>query len=147
MKLTDDILKKLVIQTLNEAKKSEKGKGALVSVKAAHKPTKEQVKPTFKKKTTAPKNSTSDPFIEKAKEDALDKFDKAPKTAAKVEKIATKGKSVDSKTGAQKGSFKAKATKPEEPKRIAKPAFVVKESYSKSDLAKFIYEQAKKSLK
>lgn len=164
MKLTDAILKKIVLQTLKEAKEkpianvktssvSEKGtkgsdsKGAKVSVKASGNAEKKQPTPNFKQKTTQPAAKTGDPFTEVAKDDAGDKFDKAPKQAAKVEKIATKGKAVNSKTGSQKGSFKAKATKPDEVKRIAKPAFTMKESYSKKDLAKFIYEQAKKSLK
>ena len=145
MKLTDTILKELVLKTLKEAKESNGKKGALVSVKAGKKPTTVQVKPTFKKKTTAPKVSASDPFDIKAKDNALDKFDKAPKTAAKVSITGTK--SINKTTGANKGTFSKTAPKEKKDKPIAKPAFVVKESYSKKDLAKFIYEQAKKSLK
>ena len=142
MKLTDSILKEFVLKTLKEAKE---GKGALVSVKAGKKPTEKQVKPTFKKKTSAPAVSVGEPFTEKAKENALDKFDKAPKTDAKVSITGTK--SIDSKTGANKGTFSKKAPKEKKDKPIAKAAFTMKESYSKKDLAKFIYEQAKKSLK
>ena len=167
MKLTDEILKQFVLKTLKEAKESkskpianvkkssvsEKGtegsdsKGAKVTVKPSSKTGGKQAKPNFKEKTTPPPASAGDPFTEVAKDNAGAKFDKAPKQAAKVEKIGTKGKAVNSKTGSQKGTFKAKATKPEAVKRIAKPAFTMKESYSKSDLAKFIYEQAKKSIK
>lgn len=138
MKLTDEILKKLVLETLKE-------NGALVSVKAARKPTKEQVPPTFEKKKGAPAKGASDPFTEKAKENAGDKLDKAPKQAVKTSIVGKK--SINKTTGAHTGTFKKTAPAAKKVERIAKPAFEMKESYSKTDLAKFIYEQAKKSLK
>ena len=143
MKLTDALLKEFVLKTLNEAKQK---KGALVSVKPSSKTTEKQAKPAFKTKSNAKApEKAGDPFVEPAKEDALDKFDKAPKTDAKVSITGTKA--VNKKTGANKGSFSKKAPTEKKDKPIAKAAFTMKESYSKKDLAKFIYEEAKKSLK
>ena len=165
MKLTDEILKEFVLKTLKEAKQtkskpianvktssaSEKGtqgsdsKGAKVLVKPSSKKSAKQAKPNFKEKTTSPKASTGDPFDELAKEGAGKKLDKAPKMDAKVSITGTK--SVDKKTGANTGKFSKKAPAEKKDKPIAKPAFTMKESYSKKDLVKFIYEQAKKSIK
>jgi len=136
MKLTNEYLKQLVMETLEK-------EGTLVSVKAGAKTKTGQAKPSFKEKENNPKISVSEPFVEKTKDDAVEKLDKEHD---KKTKTFVSGGTKTPKKDQPTPQIKEKAPKPEEDKRIAKAEFELKESYSKKDLAKFIYEEAKKML-
>lgn len=134
MKLTNEYLKQLVMEALEE-------EGALVSVKAGAKSKTGQAKPSFKEKDNNPAVKLSEPFTEKVKEDAVEKLDKEHDKKTKTFVTGgTKAPKKDQPTP----QIKEKAPKPTEDKRIAKAEFELKESYSKKDLAKLIYEEAKK---
>jgi len=136
MKLTNEYLKQLVMETLEQ-------EGTLVSVKAGTKTKTGQAKPSFKEKENNPKISVSEPFVEKTKEDAVEKLDKEHD---KKTKTFVSGGTKAPKKDQPTPQIKEKAPKQTEDKRIAKAEFELKESYSKKDLAKFIYEEAKKML-
>lgn len=137
MKLTGEYLKQLVIEALEKD-------SALVSVKAGSKTKTGQAKTAFKEKTNNPKVSVSEPFVEKVKEDAVEKLDKVHDKKTKT--FVTGGKKAPKKEQA-KPQIKEKAPKIEDVKRIAKAEFELKESYTKKELAKLIYEEAKKMIK
>ena len=135
MKLTNEFLKELVLETIKE-------KGALVSVKAGKADKTGQQKANFKEKNNNPSIDVSEPFVEKAKEDAGKKLDKENGV---VPKTFVSGKaSVKAQT---KAEVSKKAPKSDTDKRIAKAEFELKETYTKSDLVKLIKEQARKMLK
>jgi hypothetical protein len=137
MKLTNEYLKQLVMETIEQ-------ESALVSVKAGSKTKTGQAKPSFKQKENNPKVSVSEPFVEKAKEDAVDKLDKEHD---KKTKTFVSGGTKAPKKDQPKPEVKEKAPKPADVKRIAKAEFELKESYTKKELAKLIYEEAKKLIK
>lgn len=135
MKLTKQFLKQLVMETMEK-------EGALVSVKPGVKTKTGQAKPSFKEKDKNPVVKSSEPFVEKAKEDALDKMDKEHD---KEVKTFVSGGEKAPKKEQTKPQVSKKAPKSEEiKKRIAKAEFELKESYTKKELTKLIYEEAKK---
>lgn len=134
MKLTNEYLKQLVMEALEQ-------ESALVSVKAGSKTKTGQAKPAFKEKDNNPKVYVSEPFVEKVKEDAVEKLDKEHD---KKTKTFVSGGTKAPKKDQPKPEVKEKAPEPEKVKRIAKAEFELKESYTKKDLAKLIYEEAKK---
>ena len=135
MKLTNQFLKELVLETIKE-------EGALVSVKAGKADKTGQQKANFKEKKNNPSVDVSEPFVEKAKEDAGKKLDKENGV---VPKTFVSGKA--SPKAQTKAEISKKAPKSDTDKRIAKAEFELKESYKKSDLIKLIKEQARKMLK
>jgi hypothetical protein len=135
MKLTNEFLKELVLETIKE-------EGALVSVKAGKPDKTGQKNANFKEKKNNPSIDVSEPFVEKAKEDAGKKLDKENGV---VPKTFVSGKA--SPKAQTKPEVSKKAPKSDTDKRIAKAEFELKESYTKSDLIKLIKEQARKMLK
>ena len=101
-----------------------------------------QQKANFKEKKNNPSVDVSEPFVEKAKEDAGKKLDKENGV---VPKTFVSGKA--SSKAQTKPEVSKKAPKSDTDKRIAKAEFELKESYTKSDLIKLIKEQARKMLK
>ncbi len=137
MKLTNEYLKQLVLETLEQ-------ESTLVSVKPGSKTKTGQAKPSFKEKENNPKVSVSEPFVEKVKEGAVDKLDKEHD---KKTKTFVTGGTKAPKKDQPKPEIKEKAPKQAEVKRIAKSEFELKESYTKKELAKFVYEEAKRLIK
>lgn len=137
MKLTNEYLKQLVIETLEK-------ESALISVKPGSKTKTGQAKPSFKEKENNPKISVSEPFVEKVKEGAVDKLDK--ENDKKTKTFVTGGTKAPKKDQT-KLEVKEKAPKPVDVKRIAKSEFELKESYTKKELARFVYEEAKRLTK
>jgi len=116
------------------------------SEKTGNNATAGQAKANFTSKTTGPKKSVSDPFVDSAKKE-MNSMDKESEKGAKtyVEAGSEKG-GTDVTAGQHSASFKEKAPKSDNDKRIA-TGIQLKESYTKSELHALIMENAKKIAK